>query len=81
MNLVCENLKAWVNNWKGWKARQYVLSLIRGSPDESFSLLLSYYHMLKLKNPGTVTHIEVHENKEFKFFFLYIFFLCLLANQ
>ena len=25
--------------------------------------------MLKLKNPGTFTHIEVDENKKFKFFF------------
>ena len=38
---------------------------------ESFPLLPLYYHMLKLKNSGTVTHIEVDENKKFKFFFLY----------
>ena len=68
VNLTSENLKAGVSYWKGWKARQYAHSLIRGSPKESFPLLPSYCHMLKLKNPGTFTHIEVDENKKFKFF-------------
>ena len=44
--------------------------LIRGSPEDSFSLLLLYLHMLKVRNPGTVTHIEVDENKKFKFLFV-----------
>ena len=70
MNLVRENLKAGVSYWKGWKARQYTHFLIRGSPKESFPLLPSYCHMLKLKNPGTVTCIEVDGNKKFKFFFM-----------
>ena len=69
MNLVRENLKAGVSYWKGWKARQYAHSLIRGSLEEIFSLLLSYCHMLKLKNPGTVACIKVDGNKKFNFFF------------
>ena len=68
VSLVRENLKARVSYWKGWKARKYAHSLIRGSPEESFPLLPPYCHMLKLKNPGTFTHIEVDENKKFKFF-------------
>ena len=68
VNLTRENLKVGVSCGKGWKAMQYVHSLIRGSPEESFPLLPSYCHMLKLKNPGTVTYIEVDENKKFKFF-------------
>ena len=59
-----------VSYWKGWKARQYAHSLIRGSPEESFPLFPSYCHMLKLKNPGTFTRIEVDENKKFKFFYV-----------
>ncbi|KAL5577995.1 hypothetical protein UlMin_019694 [Ulmus minor] len=70
VNLARENLKAGVSYWKGWKARQYAYSLIRGSPEESFPLLPSYCHMLKLKNPRTFTRIEVDENKKFKFFFM-----------
>ncbi|KAL5563844.1 hypothetical protein UlMin_033591 [Ulmus minor] len=70
VGLVCENLKAGVSYWKGWKAIQYAFSLIRGSPEDSFPLLLSYLHMLKVRNPGTVTHIEVDENKKFKFLFV-----------
>ena len=72
MNLVRENLKAGVSYWKGWKVRQYAHSLIKGSPKESFPLLSSYCHMLKLKNPGTVTCIDVDGNKKFKFFFMAI---------
>ena len=45
-------------------------SLIRGSPEDSFPLLRSYFHMLKVRNPGTVTHIEVDDNKKFKFLFV-----------
>ena len=55
--------------WKGWKARQYAHSLIRGSREERFPLFSSYYHMLKLKNSRTVACIEVDGNKKFKFFF------------
>ena len=68
VNLVRENLKAGVSYWKGWKVRQYAHSLIRGSPEESFPLLQSYCHMLKLKNPEIVTCIEIDGNKKFKFF-------------
>ena len=65
VNLARKNLKVGVSYWKGWKARQYAYSLIRGSYEESFPLLLSYCHMLKLKNLGTFTHIEVDENNFF----------------
>ena len=44
--------------------------LIRGSPEDSFSLLLLYLHMLKVRNPGTVTHIDVDKNKKFKVLFV-----------
>ena len=72
VNFVCENLQAWVSYWKGWKARQYAHSLIRGSLKERFPLLPCYCHMLKLKNLGTITCIEVDGNKKFKFFFVAI---------
>ena len=48
VSLVCENLKARVSDWKGWKARQYAFSLIRVSPEDNFPLLSSYLHMLKV---------------------------------
>ena len=69
VNLVHENLKVRMSYWKGWKARQYAHSLIKSSLEETFPLLPSYCHILKLKNPGTVTRIEVDENKKFKFFY------------
>ena len=68
VNLARKTLKAEVSYWKGWKARQYAHSLIRGSPEEIFPLLPLYRHILKLKNPETVTRLQVNENKKFKYF-------------
>ena len=55
---------------EGLEGRQYAYSLIRGSPKERFPLLLSYDHMLKLKNLQTVIYIEVNDNKKFKCFIM-----------
>ena len=41
-----------------------------GSLQDSFPLLPSYLHMVKVRNLRTVTHIEVDENKKFKFLFV-----------
>ncbi|KAK0598224.1 hypothetical protein LWI29_032678 [Acer saccharum] len=43
---------------KAWRAREVAMGLARGSPDESFTILPSYCHMLEMKNPGTVTFID-----------------------
>ena len=70
VSLVRENLKAGVSYWNGRKARRYAFSLSRGSPEDSFPLLPLYFYMLKVRNLGTVTHIEVDENKKFKYLFV-----------
>ena len=41
-----------------------------GSTKDSFPLFPSYLHMLKVRYLGTVIHIEVDENKKFKFLFV-----------
>ena len=43
---------------------------ISGSPEMSFELLPSYLHMIKMLNPGTVTHLVVDEEKKFKYPFV-----------
>ncbi|RVX20202.1 hypothetical protein CK203_004545 [Vitis vinifera] len=42
---------------KTWRAREFVLSSIRGSPEESYSALPSYCYVLEHKNPDTITAI------------------------
>ena len=60
-----------MSSWKNFKARHYAHFLIRGSSKENFPLLMFYYPTLnlKLKNPRTVTCVEVDDNKKFKVFF------------
>nr|GEY41626.1 retrovirus-related Pol polyprotein from transposon TNT 1-94 [Tanacetum cinerariifolium] len=42
----------------------------KGTPGESFSELPLYCHNLKLKNQGTITHIETNDEDRFEIFFL-----------
>ncbi|TXG70652.1 hypothetical protein EZV62_005587 [Acer yangbiense] len=55
---------------KAWRAREVALGLARGSPEDSFTILPSYCHMLELKNPGTVTFIDTDALNRFKYFFM-----------
>ncbi|GJU17683.1 zinc finger, CCHC-type containing protein [Tanacetum coccineum] len=41
----------------------------KGTPQESFSELPLYCHNLKLKNQGTITHIETDDEDRFEIFF------------
>ncbi|GJR16915.1 ankyrin repeat-containing protein [Tanacetum coccineum] len=42
----------------------------KGTPEESFAELPLYCHNLKLKNPGTITHIETDDQDRFEILFL-----------
>ena len=54
---------------KAWKTREFALSSIRGSPDESYSALPSYCFVLEQKVPSTITNIVIDHNNQFKYFF------------
>ncbi|KAL6344324.1 hypothetical protein AAG906_037899 [Vitis piasezkii] len=45
---------------KAWKAREFALSSIRGSPDESYSALPSYCFVLEQKVSSTITNISIY---------------------
>ena len=49
-----------------WRARWSALTLIRGSPKESFTRLPTYLYNLELQNPGTRTAIRTDSNGRFK---------------
>ncbi|XP_013633014.1 PREDICTED: uncharacterized protein LOC106338624 [Brassica oleracea var. oleracea] len=52
-----------------WRGRRQAANEVRGSPEESFSLLHSYMYMLEKKNPDTVTRVVVDEANKFKYAF------------
>nr|GFA26236.1 hypothetical protein [Tanacetum cinerariifolium] len=54
---------------QAWRAKCYALQLLRGTPEESFAELPLYCHNLKLKNQGTITHIETDDEDRFEIFF------------
>ncbi|VVA39095.1 PREDICTED: FAR1-RELATED SEQUENCE, partial [Prunus dulcis] len=41
-----------------WRSRELAFKTMRGSAEESYSLLPSYCYELERKNPGTLTYIE-----------------------
>ncbi|KAL0742612.1 hypothetical protein Bca4012_084125 [Brassica carinata] len=55
---------------KAWRCQEHSQGLARGTPDDSFEALPSCFHMLKEKNPGYVTFIEVDSVEKFKYAFL-----------
>ncbi|KAL5553951.1 hypothetical protein UlMin_041352 [Ulmus minor] len=63
-------LGAQISYYKAWRGRKHAHTLIRGSPEQSFHVLPSYFHMLEKLNPGTVTRIEVDGESRFKYLFL-----------
>ena len=45
---------------KAWRCREKALGYVRGTPEDSYSKLPSYLHMLQQKNPGTsITSTDV----------------------
>ena len=48
------------------------LNLIRGSPEDSYSLLPQYFDVLRSKNPGSVYHIIIDAEDIFMYYFLEI---------
>ena len=55
---------------KAWRARECALRSVRGSAEDSFALLPSYFAMLEKMNPGTVTRILTDDNNCFRYCFM-----------
>ncbi|XP_060182165.1 uncharacterized protein LOC132611814 [Lycium barbarum] len=57
---------------KAWCSLQHTYNVIRGSPENNYTLLPQYLHMMKLRNPGTVANIKWTADNKFKYaFFAY----------
>ncbi|KAE8719042.1 Enolase 2 [Hibiscus syriacus] len=57
---------------QAWRAKCYALELMRGSPEALFAQMSAYCHNLKLKNPGSVTHIKTDRDGRFELMFIAI---------
>ncbi|KAL6347010.1 hypothetical protein AAG906_012261 [Vitis piasezkii] len=55
---------------KAWRAREFALNSIRGSPEESYGALPSYCYMLEQKNPGMIIDIITDVDNQFKYLFM-----------
>ena len=60
---------------KSWHCREKAISYVRGTPEDSYSKILAYLHMLQLKNPGTVTDFQV------MYMFIKLFNKCRMAFE
>ena len=69
-NFARKELVAQISYYKAWRGRKHAHTLIRGSPEQSFHILPSYFHMLEKLNLGTVTRIESDRESRFKYLFL-----------
>ncbi|KAA0054420.1 MuDRA-like transposase [Cucumis melo var. makuwa] len=55
---------------KAWRARENAYERVRGSPEESYNLLRRYGEALKFTNPGTIFHMELEDDRFFKYLFI-----------
>ncbi|BBN70309.1 hypothetical protein Prudu_1456S003400 [Prunus dulcis] len=55
-----------------WRSRELAFKTMRGSAEESYSLLPSYCYELERTNPGTLTYIETDAADHFLYFFMSI---------
>ena len=57
---------------KAWRVSEIALSFLRGAPEESYSVLPSYFYVLEQKNLGIITDIIIDHNNQLKFFFSWL---------
>ncbi|KAL0533306.1 hypothetical protein IC582_030119 [Cucumis melo] len=55
---------------KAWRAKENAYERVRGSPEESYNLLRRYGEALKFTNPGTTFHMELEDDRFFKYLFM-----------
>ncbi|XP_060668520.1 uncharacterized protein LOC125419637 [Ziziphus jujuba] len=55
---------------KAWAVKEVALSGLWGTPEDSYAKLPLWSHVLKSKNPGTFTRIEIDDQNRFLYFFM-----------
>ena len=68
-DLVHRKFGVHVSYTSAWRGKREAANEVRGSPEESFTLLYCYMHMLEQTNIGTRTRVVVDEANKFKYLF------------
>ncbi|XP_070030822.1 uncharacterized protein [Nicotiana sylvestris] len=55
---------------KAWRAKEIAMTMIRGSPSDSYKELPKYFYMLEQTNPGTIT--KLHKSEDGCFLYAYV---------
>ncbi|CAE5960259.1 unnamed protein product [Arabidopsis arenosa] len=71
--LILEDLRVDASYHKCWRVRETAMADMSGTDEDSYSSLAEYLHLLKVTNPGSITHIETEDEDEGKERFLYMF--------
>ncbi|KAI3702475.1 hypothetical protein L6452_28213 [Arctium lappa] len=58
-----------ISYWQAWRAKAYALTIVQGTPEESFSRLPAFFYNLELNNPGTFTRIKTDNTGRFEMCF------------
>ncbi|CAL9010630.1 unnamed protein product, partial [Prunus brigantina] len=69
---VIQNFGVSISYSTAWRSRELAFKRIRGSAEESYSLLPCYCYELERTNPGTLTYIETDAADHFLYFFMAI---------
>ncbi|CAN7052813.1 uncharacterized protein LOC103853603 [Brassica rapa] len=69
IDLVHQRVAVEVSYTTAYRGRRLAANKVRGTPEESYSLLYCYMHMLEQVNPDTITRVVVDEDKKFKYLF------------
>ncbi|XP_044461107.1 uncharacterized protein LOC123192549 [Mangifera indica] len=67
---IVDRYKIDISYAQAWRARNWALQSLRGTPEESFMLLPEYCLNLERCNPRTVTHILTDEEDRFKYYYM-----------
>ncbi|XP_070003823.1 uncharacterized protein [Nicotiana sylvestris] len=59
-----------VSYMKAWRAKEIAMTMIRGSPSDSYKELPKYFYMLEQTNSGTVT--KLHKSEDGCFLYAYV---------
>ena len=54
---------------KAWRAREVAYDTLHGTPEESYTFLPSFLHVLVECNPGTTTYLVLTQERRFNYFF------------
>ncbi|KAL5561693.1 hypothetical protein UlMin_031440 [Ulmus minor] len=69
VNDVRERFGVQITYNKAWRAREAAYNTLRGTPEESYTFLPSFLHVLVECNPGTITDLVLTQKGRFNYFF------------